>query len=74
MSKMDTMLGQIKDIVGPRDVNFYDYIQIEEQEQWTKLTIPLHALAYVVTPKHYSTSWLKAAAPDSGLKRKLHMD
>jgi len=68
------MLGQIKDIVGPRDVNLYDFIHIEEEKWWAKLNIPLHALAYVLTPKYYSTSWLKAPAPGGGVKRKPFMD
>ena len=45
---MDTMLGQIKDIVQPRDVTLYDIIRIEVEKRWEKLNIPLHALAYVV--------------------------
>jgi hypothetical protein len=51
--QMDNMLGQIKDIVEPRDQILYDFISIEVEKQWEKLNIPLHALAYVLTPKYY---------------------
>jgi hypothetical protein len=71
---MDTMVGQIKDIVESRDVNLYDYICVEVKKWWARLNIPLHALAYVLTPKHYSTSWLEAPMLGGEVKRKLHMD
>jgi len=72
--KMDNMLGQIKDIVEPRDQNLYDFISIEVEKWWEKLNIPLHALAYVLTPKYYHTSWLSTLAPGGGAKRKPHQD
>jgi hypothetical protein len=56
--QMDNMLGQIKDIVESRDQKLYDFISIEVEKLWEKLNIPLHALAYVLTPKYYHTSWL----------------
>jgi hypothetical protein len=55
---MDSMLGQIKDIVHPRDVNLYNHIRVEVEKWWEMLNIPLHALAYVLTPKYYHVSWL----------------
>ena len=72
--KMDNMLGQIKDIVELRDHNLYDFISIEVEKRWEKLNIPLHALAYVLTPKYYHTSWLSTPAPGGGAKRKPHQD
>jgi hypothetical protein len=51
--QMDSMLGQIKDIVDPRDVNLYNHIRVEVEKRWEMLNIPLHALAYVLTPKYY---------------------
>lgn len=71
---MDTMLGQIKDSVQPRDVTLYDIICIEVERRWEKLNIPLHALAYVLTPKYYHTSWLQIAAPGGGVREKPHQD
>ena len=61
--KMDNMLGQIKDIVEPRDTTLYNYIRVEVQNRWEMLNIPLHALAYVLTPKYYHPSWLSTPAP-----------
>jgi hypothetical protein len=72
--QMDNMLGQIKDIVEPRDHNLYDFISIEVEKRWEKLNIPLHALAYVLTPKYYHTSWLSTPALGGGAKRKPHQD
>jgi hypothetical protein len=41
---------------------------------WDNLNVPLHALAYVLTPKYYSLSWLAQLAPRGGVRRKLHVD
>jgi hypothetical protein len=64
--QMDNMLRQIKDIVEPRDQNLYNFIGIEVEKWWEKLNIPLHALAYVLTPKYYHMSWLSTPAPGVG--------
>jgi len=56
--QMDSMLGQIKDIVEPRDITLYNYICVEVEKRWEMLNIPLNALAYVLTPKYYHPSWL----------------
>ena len=72
--QMDNMLGQIKDIVEPKDHNLYDFISTEVEKRWEKLNIPLHALAYVLTPKYYHMSWLSTPTPGGGAKRKPHQD
>ena len=72
--QMDSMLGQIKDIVEPRDTTLYNYIRVEVQNRWEMLNIPLHALAYVLTPKYYHPSWLSTPAPGGGSRRKPHQD
>jgi hypothetical protein len=36
------------------------------------LNIPLHALAFVLTPKYYHVSWISSPAPDGGSKKKPH--
>ena len=72
--QMDNMLGQIKDIVQPRDVTLYDIICIEVEKRWEKLNIPLHALAYVLTPKYYHISWLVSPILVGGVKRKPQQD
>jgi hypothetical protein len=72
--QMDSMLGQIKDIVEPRDVNLYNHIRVEVEKRWEMLNIPLHALAYVLTPKYYHVSWLSSPAPGGGTKKRPHQD
>jgi hypothetical protein len=72
--QMDSMLGMIKDIVEPKDVDMYNLIRVEMEKQWEMLNIPLHALAYVLTPKYYHVSWLSTLAPGGGTKKKPHQD
>jgi hypothetical protein len=72
--QMDSMLGQIKDIVQPKDVNLYNHIRVEVEKRWEMLNIPLHALAYVLTPKYYHVSWLSSPAPGGGTKKRPHQD
>ena len=72
--QMDSMLGQIKDIVEPRDVNLYNLIRVEVEKRWEMLNIPLHALAYVLTPKYYHISWLSTPALGGGTKKNPHQD
>jgi hypothetical protein len=59
--QMDSMIGLIKDIVEPKDVDMYNLIRVEVEKQWEMLNIPLHALAYVLTPKYYHVSWLSTS-------------
>ena len=72
--QMDSMLGLIKDIVEPKDVDLYNFIRVEVEKRWEMLNIPLHALAYVLTPKYYHVSWLSTPAPGGGTKKKPHQD
>ncbi len=72
--QMDSMLGQIKDIVQSRDAILYDYIHKHVVKRWDNLIVPLHALAYVLTQKYYSSSWLAQLAPGNGVRRKPHTD
>ena len=46
--QMVTMLGQIKDIVEPKDAILYEHIQKHVVNRWDKLNVSLHALAYVL--------------------------
>jgi hypothetical protein len=50
----------------------YDIIRIEVEKRWEKLNIPLHALAYVLTPKYYHTSWLETPVIGGGVRKKPH--
>jgi hypothetical protein len=72
--QMDSMLGLIKDIVEPKDVDMYNLIRVEVEKQWEILNIPLHALAYMLTPKYYHVSWLSTPTPGCGTKKKPHQD
>eukprot|EP00253_Pinus_taeda_P032417 PITA_32417 len=72
--KMDTMLGQIKDIVHNRDLDLYKMIHNFVCVRWNKLNLPLHCLAYILTPKYYSTSWLGQPAAGGGVRTKPHLD
>eukprot|EP00253_Pinus_taeda_P019274 PITA_19274 len=72
--KMDTMLGKIKDIVHNNDPDLYKLIHDCVCVRWNKLNLPLHCLAYILTPKYYSTSCLGQPAPGGGVRTKLHLD
>ena len=38
------------------------------------MNVPFHALAYVLTPKYYSPSWLAQPAPSGGVRKRPHTD
>ena len=70
----DSMLGQIKDIVEPRDITLHNYIRAKVETRWEMLSIPLHALTYVLTSKYYHPSWLSTPTLGKGSRRKPHLD
>jgi hypothetical protein len=70
--QMDNMLGQIKDIIEMRDAILYDHIHKYVIKRWDNLDVPLHVLAYVLTPKHYSPSSLAQPTPRGGVRKKPH--
>jgi len=72
--QMDTMLGEIKDIVNNRDPDLYNLIHDCVCERWKRLNLPLHCLAYILTPKYYSDSWLGKPAAGGGVRTKPHLD
>jgi hypothetical protein len=49
---MDSMLGQIKDIIELRYVIWYDHIHKPVVKRWDNLNVPFHALAHVLTTKN----------------------
>lgn len=71
---MDSMLGHIKDIVQLKDAILYDHIHKHVVKRWDNLNVPLNALAYVLTPKYYSPSWLAKPALGGGVRKKPHTD
>ena len=70
--QMNNMLGKIKHIVQQKSPNLYDIIHNFVCARWGKLNVPLHALAYILTPKYYSPSWLGKLAPRGGVRAKPH--
>ena len=70
---MDRMLGQINDIVEQKDRVLYDLIHKHVVKRWDNLNVPLHVLAYVLTPKYYSPFWLDHLAA-RGVRKKPHTD
>ena len=52
----------------------YDHIHKHVVKRWEHLNVPLHALAYVLTPKFYPPSWLAKSTPGDGVRRKPHRD
>ena len=49
--QMDTMLGEINDIVHNRDPDLYKLIHDFVCVRWNKLNLPLHCLAYILNTK-----------------------
>ena len=64
---IDSMLVQIKDVVESKDPILYDHIHTHVVRRWDNLNFSLHALAYVLTPKYYSPSWLAKPVPGVGI-------
>ena len=63
-----------KDIVEQRDAILYDHIHKHVVKRRDNLNVPFHALAYVLTPKYYSPSWLAQPAPSDGVRQRPHTD
>ena len=71
---MDNMSRQIANIVELRDVILDDHIHKHVVIRSYNLNVPLHALAYILTPKYHSSSWLVQLALGIGVRRKPHTD
>ncbi|KAF7150398.1 hypothetical protein RHSIM_Rhsim02G0002400 [Rhododendron simsii] len=71
--QMDTMLGQIKDILS-NDPVVYNLIHTLVVARWDKMNIPLHCLAYVLVPRYYTNAWLLKPTPGGGRRKKPHTD
>jgi hypothetical protein len=50
------------------------YNRVEAEKRWEMLNIPLHALAYVPTPKYYHVSWISSPVTGGGSKKRPHED
>ena len=66
--------GHIKDILEQKDPILYDHIHTHVVKRLEHLNVPLHALAYVLTPKYYSQSWLAKPTHEDGVRRKPNTD
>ncbi|OMO61315.1 hypothetical protein CCACVL1_23610 [Corchorus capsularis] len=62
--KMDNMLGQIKDITRGNKYE-EDYLSMQKiiLQRWEKLNMPLHSLAFALSPRFYDIRYLKTLAP-----------
>nr|DAD42599.1 TPA_asm: hypothetical protein HUJ06_000829 [Nelumbo nucifera] len=52
----------------------YQAVENLAMTRWDKTNLPLHSLAYVLTPYYYSESWLISSAPGGGKRKKPHAD
>jgi len=63
--RMDRMVGEIEDIIT-QDGNPHkqDYSEVEEiiMARWEKMNIPLHSLAFTLTPKFYDPRHIEKPA------------
>jgi len=63
--RMDRMVGEIKDIMTQDDnPHKRDYSEVEEiiMACWEKMNIPLHSLAFTLTPKLYDPRHIEKPA------------
>ncbi|CAN6339707.1 unnamed protein product [Urochloa humidicola] len=70
--RMDTMLGQIKDVMAEQDYPHKgDFPEVNNivLSRWEKMSIPLHCLAFALCPEYYDSEYLKKPAP-GGIPRK----
>jgi hypothetical protein len=68
--KMDNMLGEIKDVMMQSKYDdLYPLVQAIVQTRWEKMTIPLHCLAFALSPRFYDRNYLSVLAP-GGERRK----
>ena len=67
--QMDSMLGQIKDIVQLKDTILYDHTHKHVVKRWDNLNVSIHALAYILTPKYYFPSWMAQPTLGGGVRK-----
>ncbi|KAK9271438.1 hypothetical protein L1049_027029 [Liquidambar formosana] len=71
--QMDTMLGNMKDILS-NDLVVFDLIHNLMVARWDKMNIPLHCLTYMLVPKYYTNAWLAKPALYGVKRRKPYFD
>ncbi|KAF0908710.1 hypothetical protein E2562_028147 [Oryza meyeriana var. granulata] len=75
--KMDNMVGEIKDIMTKDDnPHKEDYPDAEDiiMERWEKMNIPLHSLAFALTPKFYDQRYIEKPAPGGFVRKAPNKD
>jgi len=73
--RMDDMLGEIKDVMSENKYSLY-YPQIKDivVARWDKMTIPLHCLGFVLSPRFYDRNYLKKLAPGGEERKPPNLD
>ena len=75
--KMDTMLGEIKDVMTKLDYpHRLDFPTVENiiLSRWEKMNIPLHCLAFALCPEYYDIEYLKKPAPGGDPRKAPNQD
>jgi hypothetical protein len=68
--RMDNMLGEIQDVMLDTKYAYcFPEVQGIVQARWEKMTIPLHCLAFALSPRFYDKNYLRVLAP-GGVTRK----
>ncbi|OVA06539.1 hypothetical protein BVC80_1739g23 [Macleaya cordata] len=70
---MEDMLGSIKEELS-NDFDLYHLVEGFVLQRWEKMNLPLHSLAYVLTPFYYSQAWLTSLGPGRERRKKPHAD
>ncbi|OVA14104.1 dTDP-4-dehydrorhamnose reductase [Macleaya cordata] len=72
---MEDMLGSIKEeLSNSNDIGTYHVVEGFVLQRWEKMNLPLHGLAYVLTPFYYSKAWLTSLGPGGERRKKPHAD
>jgi len=75
--RMDMMVGEIKDIMTQDDnPHKRDYSEVEEiiMACWEKMNIPLHSLAFALTPKFCDPRHIEKPTPWGYVRKAPHKD
>jgi len=73
--RMDNMMGQVKDIMATNKFKHH-YPRMEQiiLDRWEKMSIPLHCLAFALSPRFYDSYFLKPPAPGGEVRRTPNLD
>ena len=73
--RMDNMMGQVKDIMATNKFKHH-YPRMEQiiLDRWEKMSIPLHCLAFALSPRFYDSYFLESPAPGGKARRAPNLD